>query len=90
MLASLELGQQLLDGLLDFREFRNERLSVQYREITRYTAPTQRRPFDCKKIGSPPFRVDPHTLRTGCLQVVSRLTLLSRAQIENRVMPNFK
>ena len=36
MLAGLQLGQQLLDGLLHLGEFRNERVAVHYREISRF------------------------------------------------------
>jgi hypothetical protein len=35
VLARLELGQQLLDGLAHFGEFLNERLAVHYRVISR-------------------------------------------------------
>jgi hypothetical protein len=47
VLAGLELGEQFLDVLLNLGEFRNERVAVHHREISRY-APRCKSQRGCK------------------------------------------
>jgi hypothetical protein len=85
VLAGLEFGQELRDSALHLGEFRNERIAVHYREITRYTANCKRWLEFLGRRGQLLVAMRGRPRNANCIKLVSSCLLpVGRMQIRPR------